>query len=242
MYEVDKNGNKHYTYRPKYFDVDSILFDFDLYDEDPISLMKAQHIIAMMLGFKKWSDLINAPDTQLEYAKLRFENQNKISLGDWEEHIGSIKSEYGDLTPEDGIEFFKHSLSVVEQEGSYGGFFASYLLDKNVQRTYTSDELNHKAATIIPDVQIISLPLCQEDRVFLVDIANSVFEDVFERIEPNHPKETRELWDAGVYIDDFLNTEMLPISRSYASSQVEALLVHHIIGLAVQADKVTEAA
>lgn len=238
VYEVDKDGTKHYTYRPKFFNVDGIFLDFDIYDEEPFSLMKAQHLIARMLGFKKWSSLINASEVELEYAQLRFLNQGKITLGDWEEHLGGIEAEHGEFAPEDRLEFFKHSLSVAEAEGSYGGFCINYLLDEGMKRAYATRETRQQAPQTIPNVQITSLPLSEGDRAEFIATANSVFEKVFDSIKPNNPEDTRKLWDAADYVDNhLLAKDMLPISRAYALSLIEALLVHHVIGLATQADK-----
>ncbi|KSV67275.1 hypothetical protein N182_34145 [Sinorhizobium sp. GL2] len=85
---------------------------------------------------------------------------------------------------------------------------------------------------------ITSLPLSGDDRAEFVRAANAVFENVIERIEPNHPKVTRSLWDADGYVDHhLLNEGMLPISRDYALSLIDAFLVHHVINLAVEADR-----
>jgi hypothetical protein len=87
------------------------------------------------------------------------------------------------------------------------------------------------------DDLITALPLDKQDRAEFIEAANQVFETVFNRVEPVNPEATRKLWNAGHYVDnDLLTKEMLPISRSYALSLIDAFLVHHVIGLAVQAD------
>ena len=85
-YLVDADGTSHYTYKPKYFDVDGIVLDYDL-DEDNFSLMRAQHVIAQMVGFRKWTDLLKASEAELELAKLLFDNQHKLSIEDWEDYL-----------------------------------------------------------------------------------------------------------------------------------------------------------
>ena len=45
-YQVDADGTKHFTYKPKYFDMDEIFLDFEDFDEEDFSLMKAQHLLA----------------------------------------------------------------------------------------------------------------------------------------------------------------------------------------------------
>lgn len=85
---------------------------------------------------------------------------------------------------------------------------------------------------------IASLPLSAADRTEFIATANVVFETILDRIEPRNEPMTRALWDAGDYIDNhLLNDGMLPISRDYALSLIDAFLVHHVIALAVQADK-----
>jgi len=86
--------------------------------------------------------------------------------------------------------------------------------------------------------EITALPLGKADRAEFVATANRVFETVLARMEPEHPEATRRLWSAEHYVDNLLLTEeMLPISRGYALSLIDAFLVHHVIDLAVQADK-----
>jgi hypothetical protein len=85
--------------------------------------------------------------------------------------------------------------------------------------------------------QITSLPLGEADRAEFVEVANRVFDEILDRIEPNHPSETRKRWNAKSYIDGLLSDDMLPISRDYALSLIDAFLVQHVIGLAVEADR-----
>ncbi len=85
--------------------------------------------------------------------------------------------------------------------------------------------------------QITSLPVDDAYRKEAIELANSTFEMVMRRIEPDNPKDTRILWDAEDYVDNHhLSADMLPIASEYALSLIEAFLVHHVIDLAVQAD------
>lgn len=85
--------------------------------------------------------------------------------------------------------------------------------------------------------QISSLPVDASYRMEAIEIANSTFEMVMRRIEPDNPKDTRALWNAEDYVDNHhLSEDMLPIDSEYALSLIEAFLVHHVIDLAVQAD------
>ena len=89
--------------------------------------------------------------------------------------------------------------------------------------------------------QITALPLGPADKAEFIETANAVFEMVIDRIEPDNPEATRKLWDAEHYVDHLLLTEdMLPIDRDYALSLIDAFLVHHVIGLATQADDQAE--
>jgi hypothetical protein len=91
---------------------------------------------------------------------------------------------------------------------------------------------------IMKDDLITALPLDKRDREEFIEAANEVFETVFDRVEPEYPEATRKLWNAEHYIDNVLLTkDMLPVSRDYALSLIDAFLVHHVIGLAVQADE-----
>lgn len=94
------------------------------------------------------------------------------------------------------------------------------------------------AKTRASSSQITALPLSKADRAEFVETANKVFEAVFHRIEPQNPEATRRLWDAEYYVDELLlRDDMLPIGRDYALSLIDAFLVQHVIGLAVQADE-----
>ncbi|MCY6380237.1 hypothetical protein [Hoeflea prorocentri] len=84
---------------------------------------------------------------------------------------------------------------------------------------------------------IESLPVDDGYRVEAIALANSTFEEVFRRIEPDNPKATRELWNASDYVDNHhLRNDMLPIDSEYALSLIEVLLVHYVIDLATKAD------
>lgn len=107
-------GDYLYEYSPKYFDIDSLVLDFDI-DEEGFSLMKAQHIIAQLIGFRKWTDLLNASEVEQELAKLLFDNQDKISAEDWEMYIQDAeRSNYTTFDPETRLDIFKQVFANVE--------------------------------------------------------------------------------------------------------------------------------
>ena len=78
----------------KYFPDDAeylVLCEYG-YDEDNFSLMKAQHIIALMAGFSKWADLLKASESDLELAKLLFDNRDKVDIEEWKMHLASLEA------------------------------------------------------------------------------------------------------------------------------------------------------
>ncbi len=120
-------GDYLYEYSPKYFDIDSIVLDFDI-DEEDFSLMKAQHIIAKMIGFRKWTDLLSASEVEQELAKLLFDNQDKISAEDWEMYILGTESDNNTTFDSDTrLEIFKQVFANVEGHVST---FPDYRIDK----------------------------------------------------------------------------------------------------------------
>ena len=89
-------------------DFEDILEDCG-WSEEKLSLMNIQHLFANMLRFKKWSDLLNADAAGQELAKLRWDNQDKIPLGEWEDRIASVKREQNiSFDPESELEYIKH--------------------------------------------------------------------------------------------------------------------------------------
>ena len=82
-----------YEFSPKFFDVDEIIVSYDLSDKEieNFTLMKAQHFISQLVGFRKWNNLIKASRDELELAKLLFDNQHKLSLDDWNLYIADAE-------------------------------------------------------------------------------------------------------------------------------------------------------
>lgn len=74
-------------YSPKFFeDIGDIVNWLEVdreepwFDETDVTLMKAQQIIAMLSGFKKWGELINASNAGLELGKLLLDNRTGKNL------------------------------------------------------------------------------------------------------------------------------------------------------------------
>ena len=102
-----KNLLKDYKAKTqKHFPIDAeylVLCEYG-YDEEGFSLMDAQHIIALMGGFDKWTTLIKASETELEIAKLLFDNHETIMIEDWLMYVESNKL-LGDFTPEIQLDY-----------------------------------------------------------------------------------------------------------------------------------------
>ncbi len=122
-----KDSLSLYEYEPKYFDVELIIYEFNL-DEEKLTLMKAQHVIAQMAGFIKWTVLIRASKSDLKIAKILYENQDVIDLRMWEDYI--VQAERMNQTNFDS----ETKLAICEQVFEMGVFgdvlFDCYLLDK----------------------------------------------------------------------------------------------------------------
>ncbi len=114
------DGVTYLTYSPTYFDIDRIFLEYD-WDEKNFSLMKAQHLFALMLGFNKWGDLIDAPSSELELTKLVWDNQHKIHLENWNSYITQVEDENDvRLGPKERMDIFRQVF--VEVDGHHSPF------------------------------------------------------------------------------------------------------------------------
>ena len=92
----------NYVCAPRFFDVNAIVSDFDV-DIDDFSLMKAQHIIAKMVGMDSWKDLISADDVVLEQKKIILDSYEykikrqkvyNIDLSGYEKVVEGVAGDY----------------------------------------------------------------------------------------------------------------------------------------------------
>ena len=239
-FDAEVNGDR-YRYNPKYFDIDGLLLDYDI-DENNFSLMKAQHFIAKLAGFNKWTDLANASSQELQLAKLLFDNMHKISAEEWGFYIFGEESRSNiTFDTETKLEIFTQVFAEVDgHESSHW----DYRLNRNQQHVVNVDSSKpqntgkiEKSRETKPGTQITSLPLNDNDRPVFIEAAKRAFENVMWRMEPDHPELTRSLWNPELYIDEILlRNDMLPIDRDYALSLIDAFLFHHVLDLVVQAD------
>ncbi len=94
-----------YEYHPCYFlDIDSIIVDFDINEDKQFTLMNAQHIIALLSGFKKWNELIAASESLLEIGKLLLTNRERFSTEEWKIYENLNLQ---DINDESKLEVFK---------------------------------------------------------------------------------------------------------------------------------------
>ena len=66
-----EDGELGYVYSPRYFDIGGLL-DYFEEDETKFCLQRAQHLIAKLVGFRKWDNLIHARDEKQRFAKTVF--------------------------------------------------------------------------------------------------------------------------------------------------------------------------
>ncbi|OCX51917.1 hypothetical protein BEL04_18110 [Mucilaginibacter sp. PPCGB 2223] len=237
-----ESGNDFYEYTPKYFDVLGLILDDYITDEDNFTLMNAQHLIARLVGFYKWTDMVKASDAELKLAKLLFDNLHKISAEEWTWYVRGVEEDNKLILDADfKLEIFVQVFANVDGHKSD---FMDYRLIATKEQEIDIEVADVEAVKPVKkkrDVQIKTLPLSDKDRKKFIKTANEVFETVMWRMEPDHPELTRKLWDAEFYIDKVLLPELnLPIGREYALSLIDAFLFHYVLELAVKADETAE--
>lgn len=227
-----------YEYAPTFFDVDALTLDFDI-DEDNFTLMKAQHCIAKLAGFTKWTEMTKASPSALELSKLLFDNMHKVSVIEWEVYISIQEDENGFIFEDElKLDIFKNVFAKTNGHQSNG---YDYRLSKGEELSNENQSIKHKKTQTRKKnkavVQISTLPLLKTDLKEFIAVANWKFEELMQMKEPIHPGLIRKLWNPKGYIDEVLKSDMLPIDRDYALSLVESFLVHHFITLSVEADE-----
>ncbi len=240
-YFDDEYGRDLFMYTPKFFDVDALALDFDI-DEGNFTLMNAQHYIARLAGFRKWTDMLKASPSALELSKLLFDNMHKVSVIEWDIYISGEERDKGfAFDDEFKLDIFKAVFDEADGHQSDGidyrlQFEAEIPVNENQNVKPKKKEMENKIA-----VKITALPLVGEDRMEFIALANQEFERVFERIEPENPELTRSFWNAEEFIDEeILTQDKLPIDRDYALSLIESFMLGYVVQLAVQADEQTE--
>ncbi|RUA16017.1 MAG: hypothetical protein DSY83_06450 [Flavobacteriia bacterium] len=117
-YTDEVGGFNYFTYSPKFFDIDRIFLEYD-WDEENFTLMKAQHLFALLVGFEQWGDLVQASSDELELAKLLWENQHKIHLEEWGDYISQVEADKGiKLTASERLDLFANLFVKVDEHSS----------------------------------------------------------------------------------------------------------------------------
>lgn len=121
-----------YEYAPRFFsDISDIVYGFDINEDDKFTLMNAQHIIAKLAGFYKWTELIKASDAALELGKLLLENRIK-----YQEKMG-IFIEGESLIVEDWKNYENENLQGFDDESKLDVFklvFLENIMSDNKKR------------------------------------------------------------------------------------------------------------
>lgn len=224
-----------YDYDPKFFKIDLLINDFDI-NEEKFQLGNAQHVIAKLSGLDKWQDLSNASPAKIELSVLLFTNMDTLEVRDWDQYVSDIETSSNvKLDDEFKVQIFRKGFSDWQKDVHYDDYRLSK--DEETEIEWEHEEPVSSAAT----EKIYALPITRDDREEFMDAANRSFERIFNRIEPDHPEETRNLWSAEHYIDnELLRPDMLPISKDYALSLIDSFLVGHVIDLAAEADDLAD--
>lgn len=217
-----------FEYAPKFFDIDPLITDYEI-NEEKFTLMNAQHIIAKMAGFIKWTQMEKASGWALELGKLLFDNMHKIRPEDWEYYIRDVENQNGVLFTDEGkFDIFKQVFADVDGHETTGW---DYRLFRDVEPSTKVKKIKLRKKKKKKAVEITTLPMKGIRLKKFIEAANWKFEDLMETMEPEHPETIRKLWNPEVYINQVITPDKLPIDRNYALSLVEAFLIHHFIDL-----------
>ena len=143
-------GGFKYHYSRTYFQIYDIISDFNI-DEDNFTLMNAQHVIAKIAGFDKWTTLIKTEASELELAKLLFEHQDKIDSLTWDFYIADCQSMNEDeLDAETQVEIFKQ---VVIKDYIFDMVIDSYLITDDIRQVIREIEQEDKHKSQIMETE-----------------------------------------------------------------------------------------
>jgi hypothetical protein len=225
-----KLGRNRYDYEPRFFKIDLLVDDFNI-NEGNFKLGNAQHVVAKLCGLEKWTDLSKASPAKIKLSILLYTNMDTLEVRDWDQYVFDIETSNNvKLDDEFKLQIFEEGFLDWQKDI----YYEDYRLSKDKE---TEIEWEHEPVSSVATEKISLLPLADEYREEFIQEANRSFERIFNRIEPEHPDETRRLWDVERYIDEnLLRPDMLPISKDYALSLIDAFLVGHVIQLAAQAD------
>ena len=176
----------YYEYNPRFFsDFEDIAFDFNIEDNNEFTLMKAQHIIARLSNFYKWTDLIKASEPALELGKLLLTNRENINIEDWQMYEEANLKGFDD---ESKLEVFK---MVFLDEGNNkkqnnSKSFIDFAKDRNAQDMLTK---LMRDKNLPPDKSILS-SITQTNCLRIIETGYaSVALSLWGHANPNSKKE-----------------------------------------------------
>lgn len=127
---INSDGFISYNYDWKFYDVNKLFnyFKFDDKDRQTIKLARAQHIIAKMVGFKKWNELILASEKELESAELilrKFKTTQDIHelTSEPTNYLNFLKETFPDKQTRKMFEFFIASILAHDDKPRKAAFF-----------------------------------------------------------------------------------------------------------------------
>lgn len=95
---VSEFGIQYYKYDSKFFDVESLILLTEPLNKDSFSLVKAQHLIAKIVGFKSWNKLINASEKELLLAEILLRHfYDESDIWKWENALIFVGKEKSDI-------------------------------------------------------------------------------------------------------------------------------------------------
>ena len=95
---ISEFGMQYYEYDSKFFDVGSLILLAEASDKESFSLMKAQYLIAKMVGFKNWNELVNASEKELLLAEILLRHfYDESDIWDWENALIFVGKEESDI-------------------------------------------------------------------------------------------------------------------------------------------------
>lgn len=113
---------------PKHINVDGLMLDYGFNDEEEPSLSRAQHMIAVVLGFPKWAALASASNARLKLAAQLWRHQNEIPMAEWLDYIDNVQralaAQDAYLPDEAQLQLFERHLS----NGPWPAITHGYLL------------------------------------------------------------------------------------------------------------------
>lgn len=137
-----------YEYRPRFFhDIDEIVMNFEIDEEGSFTLMNAQHVIARLSGFYKWTELIKASSANLELGKLLLEN--RIA---YQERLGIFTNMVESVIVTDWKDYEQAYLSDADDETKLEVFKEVFLSDAPKKRKAPTLSINYSDDEIAQDM------------------------------------------------------------------------------------------